>query len=417
MNDKIPKSNPSRFLFVGNGPYLNRGCEAIVRGTMRIMRAAYGDDLAVRAGVMREPSVVAAQNLRESDPAITSFPITGAGSRGSLKWWKCQANKRLGTRFQPHLQDLRTEVAGTRAALEVGGDNYTLDYGLPEQFMAMDRYLQKMGVPVILWGASVGPFNANPGFAERIFEHLRSLSAVFLRESESLDYLYANGVKDNVHLMADPAFLMDPEEPAGLDTALIPHADTIGINLSPLVGRYCGSEKLYDSDGWLNECARLVQSLDTFGRPVLLIPHVGFSNPADCDFAFLRRIREMVAPNMKSPVKVLPDHLNAAQLKWIISRCVVFAGARTHSTIAALSTGVPTLSIGYSLKARGINRDVYGHQDFCIPVAQLDQAVLVDRLRHLLDESDNLRAALQKKLPAIRNLALSAGVKLRELIG
>jgi polysaccharide pyruvyl transferase WcaK-like protein len=410
-------NSSSSFLLVGNGPYLTRGCEAIVRGTMQALRKAFGENLAVRAGVMREPFLVAAQNLQESDPAISSFSISGAGPRGSVKWWKCQANKRLGSRFQPHLQDLRGEIDGRRAALEVGGDNYTLDYGLPEQFMAMDNFIQEKGLPVVLWGASVGPFDANPKFAKRIFGHLRTLKAVFVRESESLDYLYHNGVRDNVHLMADPAFLMEPEAPVGLDSSLIPQGDTIGINLSPLVGRYRGSEKPYDSDKWLNECALLVQSLDIFERPVLLVPHVGFPNTPECDFGFLQRIREMVTPKMKVPVGVLPDHLNAAELKWIISRCRVFAGARTHSTIAALSSAVPTLSIGYSLKARGINRDVYGHQDFCIPVAKLDQAVLVEKIEQLLDENDTLRAALQTKLPSIRSLALSAGVKLREMIG
>jgi polysaccharide pyruvyl transferase WcaK-like protein len=236
-----------------------------------------------------------------------------------------------------------------------------------------------------------------------------------VREKESLDYLHANGVRDNVHLMADPAFLMEPEEPTKLDSSLIPRGGTIGINLSPLVGRYRGGEGEYDAGAWLNECARLVQTLDTFGLPVLLVPHVGSTNPADCDFAFLRRVREIVAPNMKSPVSVLPNDLNAAQLKWIISKCEIFAGARTHSTIAALSTGVPTLSIGYSLKARGINRDIYGHQDFCIPVAELKQEVLVERIKHLLDDRHTLRAELMEKLPTIRALAFSAGDKLREM--
>jgi hypothetical protein len=34
--------NPT-FLLAGNGPYVNRGCEAIVRGTTKILREVYKD--------------------------------------------------------------------------------------------------------------------------------------------------------------------------------------------------------------------------------------------------------------------------------------------------------------------------------------------------------------------------------------
>ena len=45
---------------------------------------------------------------------------------------------------------------------------------------------------------------------------------------------------------------------------------------------------------------------------------------------------------------------NCMVIKGYISRCELFIGARTHATIAAYSTGVPTLVLGYSVKARGI---------------------------------------------------------------
>lgn len=417
MTEQQPESNPSKFLLIGNGPYLNRGCEAIVRGTVRILRNAFEDAVTVRAGVMSAESEVADQNRRESDAAISSFSIGGTGLRGSLKWWKSQANKRLGTDFQPHLQDLSGQVDGMLAALEIGGDNYTLDYGIPKQFMAMDAYLLSKGIPVILWGASVGRFDAKPQFAEKIFEHLRTLRAVFVRESESLDYLHANGVKDNVHLTADPAFLMEPEKPAELDPSLIPHGETIGINLSSLVGRYRGTSSVRDPDDWLHECVRLVESLDSFGRPILLIPHVASSYLPNCDFTFLRRVHDLVGPNMKSKLGVLPDHLNAAELKWIISRCAVFAGARTHSTIAALSTTVPTLSIGYSLKARGLNKDIYGSIDHCIDVSDLSPSSFLDRMRILIDQESPIRASLAEQIPDFKTRAMQSGDILREIVG
>ena len=60
---------------------------------------------------------------------------------------------------------------------------------------------------------------------------------------------------------------------------------------------------------------------------------------------------------------VIPPIYNAPETKWIISKMKFFAGARTHSTIAALSSYVPTLSFAYSIKAKGINKDIFGHED------------------------------------------------------
>ena len=60
---------------------------------------------------------------------------------------------------------------------------------------------------------------------------------------------------------------------------------------------------------------------------------------------------------------------NCMEIKGIISKCRFFIGARTHSTIAAYSTCVPTLAVGYSIKARGIARDIFGTEDnYVVPV-------------------------------------------------
>ena len=63
---------------------------------------------------------------------------------------------------------------------------------------------------------------------------------------------------------------------------------------------------------------------------------------------------------------------NCMQLKDIISHCEFFIGARTHATIAAYSTGIPTLVVGYSVKARGIARDLFGTEEgYVLPVQSL----------------------------------------------
>jgi polysaccharide pyruvyl transferase WcaK-like protein len=125
---------------------------------------------------------------------------------------------------------------------------------------------------------------------------------------------------------------------------------------------------------------------------------------------------KVLAPEVGVPVNVLPRGLSAAELKWIIARCEIFAGARTHATIAALSSGVPTLSIGYSLKARGLNQDIFGNLNNCISVTDLNATNFTERLKSILGTQENIRTHLADCIPDIKNKALSAGSLLRKVL-
>ena len=260
-------SSPAPFLIVHGGPYVeNRGCEAILRGTMEILRREFGTAVRARVSVDASPEIVESQNSTESDPCVCSFPMAGGGPRWSTDWWMGQVNRRFGTSIYPHFRVLKEPAKGASVALQIGGDHYSLDYGRPIGFMAMDRYLQSLGLPVVVWGASVGPFDADPDFAPKIFDHLRTLAAVFVRESDSYNYLRANGVSENVHLMADPAFVMEPVEPSAKKLGLTLPDGAIGINLSPMVAYYRGQSPAdVDLNEWIKFCAELVKSAATRG--------------------------------------------------------------------------------------------------------------------------------------------------------
>jgi polysaccharide pyruvyl transferase WcaK-like protein len=111
----------------------------------------------------------------------------------------------------------------------------------------------------------------------------------------------------------------------------------------------------------------------------------------------------------------LNDKLSAAETKWVISRCRAFAGARTHSTIAAISSAVPTLSLAYSRKARGLNQDIFGHQEFCLQPPEITPTNIAERMANLLASSDAIAKHLAGLLPGIRERALNAGAILRRL--
>lgn len=402
-------------LFVGNGPYRNRGCEAIVRGTMEILSDTFGPNIKARAGVMAAPPTVQAQQAAELDARVNNFSVSHVGPRLSPKWWMSQSNARLGTNLNGHLQDLRGPAQGVACALQLGGDNYSLDYGRPWDYIAVDRWLTKRGIPVVIWGASVGPFDTDKDFAPIIHKHLKTLKGIFVRETASRDYLARNGIFENVHLVADPAFCMKQSEPTDHAVRNLVMPGMIGINISPLVARF--SHTGGDLNAWHHNAAEMtVAAAERTGRPILLVPHVGSPKHDEDDFAFMTSLRDTVASRVKVPVSAAPAGMGAGELKWLISRCAVFAGARTHATIAALSSSVPTLSLSYSVKAVGINQDIYGHQAFCKSVKTITVEDFAETVGRMLADSDTIRAELEATMPQIKARARSAGKLLADIL-
>jgi len=110
-----------------------------------------------------------------------------------------------------------------------------------------------------------------------------------------------------------------------------------------------------------------------------------------------------------------PDQ-NCAQMKHGIAQCDYFIGARTHSTIASLSSFIPTISIGYSTKAYGINQDLLGHTDFVLPVGDLTTQVLRDSFARLEAERDAIREQLRQSIPQAQERAEISGRLLREAL-
>ena len=98
---------------------------------------------------------------------------------------------------------------------------------------------------------------------------------------------------------------------------------------------------------------------------------------------------------------VVPDTLTAAQYKSIISRCEMFIGARTHATIAAYSTCVPTLVIGYSVKSKGIAKDIFSdYNGLVVPVSEItDAQKLIEAYVSFEEKAEIYRSLLKEKMP------------------
>ena len=171
--------------------------------------------------------------------------------------------------------------------------------------------------------------------------------------------------------------------------------NTIGINASPLVFHYENNAK---SGVGRRSYERLIEwILHETDQSVLLVPHVFW------DFSDDRKVlRSFVQPYLDTGRVILLDQeYSAAQLKGFIARCRAFVGARTHATIAAYSSLVPTLVLGYSVKSVNIAIDLFGTTDgYVVPIDRLhNENGLAEAFSAMFSRENNYRMHLEQRVP------------------
>lgn len=411
MDEKRPL-----FILAGNGAYENRGCEAILRGTLKILRENFKNPSFVCLSHFLNEEQYNKQRLQETDDAIVHIASQLLDKNKVIRnIWKPDiwsvVFKHLFNRnafYTVSYKDMLPYLDESDAVLSVGGDNYSLDYGVPTLFTALDDIVLGHRRPIVLWGASIGPFSDLPDYERYMSNHLLKVTGILARESATIEYLESIGVTSNVRHVADPAFLMDASKPDGKMSI---EEGAIGLNFSPLMAKFVTGG---DLELWTKMTATIIMEVARkTERKVYLIPHV--TDTSSNDHTFMQRALSLIQGENKNITLVSPT-FNAAETKWIISRMVFFAGARTHSTIASLSSCVPTLSFAYSIKAQGINRDIFGHTDYCLGPKDLDVKAVSGRISSMVDEATEIRRNLAERIPEVQRTAQNAGMELKQLI-
>ena len=379
------------FLFNHEGSK-NHGCEAIVRGSMNIIENS--DEKAEFVLSSYNPS---------DDEIINNITVKAAKTRDLTKVEKLIAavdlkiNNSETYALQKMYSPIVSDAEDCDVCLSVGGDTYC--YGDNHGIQVLTRELKKRGKKTVLWGASIGAED----LSERKLESLRDFDAIFTREPITYELLKANGANDNIYLFSDPAFCMERVEVEPIDG--FTRENTLGFNISPLVASGDPRKKEIAED-----FLRFVFENTTM--KVLLIPHVVEENNNDYDF--MKPIFEKFEHTGR--IAILPPDLEARQYKGYIAGTRFFVGARTHSTIAAYSSGVPTIALGYSVKARGIAKDIFGEEKYVLDIkAMTDYEELRDEFLKLLENENEIRRELMKSIPLRMRSAMEAGEMLQKI--
>lgn len=296
-------------------------------------------------------------------------------------------------------------------AVSIGGDNYCYDSMLPDLRLSNQAF-QKNGTATVLLGCSIEPDLLKGERSELILEDLSRYQLIIARESLTYDALCeafdgkADGSKPRIVKYPDPAFTLRAERKELPDGFV--KGNTVGINVSPLI------QKSETVPGITMKCyEELIRELIAHtDMQIALIPHVVWENNDD-----RKPLQELYDKYKESGRLVLVPDGSCEELKGLIGQCRFLVGARTHATIAAYSMCVPTLVVGYSVKAAGIAQDLFGQQEhYVIPVQSLkDSKDLVRGFQWLMEQEESIRTHLEQVIPEVRRQALRTGEEINHL--
>ncbi|MDG0791779.1 polysaccharide pyruvyl transferase family protein [Cohnella ginsengisoli] len=384
-----------KVLMFAHGGSLNRGCEAIVRSSTAIIKEK-----------LTESKVYLASGRPDTDRVITQLDHIYDGADRKIKpytpSWLLSALRIKLLKDESYAlgkihRNIIDRIRDVDICLSIGGDNYC--YGEQPGWYEVDRRVKAQGKKLVLWGCSIG----EEDMSERKLEDLKQFDLILARETLTYEMLTGKGLR-NVKLIADPAFTMAKEElplPDGWQ-----EGNTVGLNFSPLV---------WSRNKASREAVReLIQHIiQTSDMTIALTPHV--METGNNDYEVLKNYYEEFKHTGR--LVLLPDNLTAVQYKGYIARMRFFIGARTHATIAAYSNCVPTMVLGYSVKSKGIAKDIFGEEKLVLGIQEIAEgSKLKSKYDEMVAEESELRRKLSESIPRVQRMSYLAVNYLSELV-
>lgn len=362
----------------------NRGCEAIARSSATLISAEPNRQIGYCRDIELDTKLGLAQYLTliRHRPDSRLVDLFWAVLNKFLPIYSITRQRKL----YPYRRLLR-QIRKGDIVLFTGGDMMCYDNN---EIIYLNDWLHEQGIKTILWGCSMGPENASP---EKL-NTLSRFSLIYARECLTYKYFKSLGL-EHLCVLPDPAFIL-PDTPCSLPEYL-GKKQVIGLNIS----NYVMGGMTLDSP-FAREALQLINHIisDT-ELDILLIPHVTWNrdNINQDDRQMARIITERVnRPDRLNTLDI--DALNYCEIRHIISHCKMFIGARTHAVISAYCMCVPTVALGYSIKSRGIAKDLALDERLIVDSKNFTPGNLLHSFDYMMSHCEEIHQHLCARIPA-----------------
>lgn len=254
------------------------------------------------------------------------------------------------------------------------------------------------GIKTVKCTASYGPVETKNDYVSARFAARRIFDVMYARESESERQMReVAGIEMSIPVSPDLANMMPCEV----------HADRgkgrIGISVSHQIIRQWKSEESY-----IDCITSLIEHIvtETY-MEVLIIPNETTTACSYNDNHVAEEIFKQVGVHDK--VSVLEtSEMNSSQLKKQISQCEILVASRYHSCVAGLSSGIPTLVVGWHHKYVEL-LDHYSQGEWILSSGDCKADVLIEKFDALWKRRDAESEIIMKHIGDVRAKVMEAG--------
>lgn len=333
-----------------NGSSGNHGCEALTLSFIKLLHNTFN---------LHYASFNISEDIYYGiNDKITMIPITNP-IKHNLKYiiyWIKQHIKYSDINYYKLIyHEFINGIDSNGIYCSIGGDNYS--YGKSDWLSYLNYNITNKGAKTVLLGCSILDNITD----KRMIDDLSRYSIIIARETITYHAIQKLNLKTPVYCIPDPAFILQR-----IDLPLPPkfiEKQTVGINISPMLISYEHQPNI-TIQNYINLLDYIINNTNL---NIALIPHVIWEHTDDRK-PLLTLYKKFYNTGR---ICIIPD-CKAEELKGFIGRCRFMIAARTHASIAAYSQKVPTLVLGYSVKARGIAQDIFGtYENYVIPIDRL----------------------------------------------
>ena len=390
-------------LLLGAG-FANKGAEAMTRtvqaelrkrlGPVRFHVVAKGLDQPAFRPLLEEtdlqvvparPARSRALGLALRQPALLSDRLFGRGKRLRLA----------------------SAVAAVDAVVDINGYAYGDPWGSRPARLACQaaRDCRRRRKPYLFFPQAWGPFEN---------EEVRQLCAaaclraqmVSARDSVSRAHLERLPGLSPAAVSLDPdiAFSFSGAAPevgrAILAERGLPVGGTPLVGIAPNMRVYERTPGTGADNRYVQCLADICRGVHRLGAAVVLIPH--YVVPSETGAADDRTLCGWVQDAAGMPgIAAWTGYPSAPEIKSVIGQLDLLVGSRFHALVAALSSGVPTLALGWSHKYVELLR-TFGLQDYVVDHDRLDAGELRRLVAEIYGRRAELGRAVAQALPAVQ---------------
>ena len=300
-----------------------------------------------------------------------------------------------------------------------GGDSFSDIYGMKRFFYITLPQLLALAVnaELILLPQTLGPFKRrSTRFLARLI--MRRARTVISRDrlgKERWDKWLDSGT---IRVCPDVAFVMAPTRPARLEEAVekvrASGRPVVGLNVSGLL--YSGGYTQNNMFGLKADYKELIDRLirhfvEAQDAQVMLVPHVfGSRDDVDDDVKVSEGLYESLRQRWGDRLTLVRENYNHSEIKYVIGLSDFFVGSRMHSCIAAVSQGIPAVSIAYSDKFKGV-METLGVEKLVADARHSEEEDILKLVDSAFGERQSLRDHLERVAPEVRDEVLRTCVE------